>query len=265
MNPDLEFKAVARLGDQDGANLPWFKFADSILLFWWIHRQSMDMRLTATWDLGEESDVPGVQSQICEILLFNPHAHSGREPLLSIVTSMEQHGKDGAIVDVVSASLGEESDSPTWTYPLRVAIILVLAPVSVFIDDWFGLLLPAGYSALVTVFVITLGILIYGFIILATVVSLWKCLRGPSLETTVGRVQGRLDMWRESGRYSWARIDVIQDGLDRIHEEARVQAVLRVCREGWHPERERERRLREQEEEAEDIEKGGVKIRLRRS
>ncbi|CZR68968.1 uncharacterized protein PAC_18869 [Phialocephala subalpina] len=264
MNPDFEFKAVARIGDRDGANLPWFKFADSILLFWWIHRENMDMSLTATWELGEDSDVPGVQNQRFEILLFNPHAHSGREPLVSIDTSMVRHGKEGATVDVVSASLGEESDSPTWTYPLRVAIILVLAPTSIFVNDWFGPILSAGYSALGTALIIAIGVLIYGFIILAIVVSFWKCFRGPSLETMVGRVQGRLDMWRESGRFSWARIDIIQDGLDRIHEEARVQAVLRVCREGWHPERERERRAREQGEEAEAIEKGGVKIRIRR-
>lgn len=255
-NHDFNVKAVARTGDEDGANLPWFTFADSILLFWWIHRESMDMNVTARWELV---DVPGLQSQRIEILLSKPHSHYGREPLLSIDTTIERHGKEGAIVDVVGAALGGGSDSPTWTYPLRVAIILVLAPTSIFVNDWFGPIISAGLAALGTVFIIAFGVLVYGFIILAVVVSLWRCFRGPSLENMVGRLQGRLDMWQESGRFSWVRIDILQDGLDRINDEARVQAVLRVCREGWHPERDRE-----QEEEAEDIEKGGVKIRIRK-
>src|SRR4051794_13120664 len=34
-----------RTGDTDGANLPWFKHADAVLLYWWIHRDTLQVPL----------------------------------------------------------------------------------------------------------------------------------------------------------------------------------------------------------------------------
>jgi hypothetical protein len=39
------FAAYAKLGDQDGINMPWFPKADATLLFWEIHRDTRDIPL----------------------------------------------------------------------------------------------------------------------------------------------------------------------------------------------------------------------------
>ncbi|CAG8978379.1 hypothetical protein HYALB_00010398 [Hymenoscyphus albidus] len=47
---------IARLGDKDGANLPWFRFADAVLLYWWIHKDVVTIPIIAKickWSQGE--------------------------------------------------------------------------------------------------------------------------------------------------------------------------------------------------------------------
>jgi hypothetical protein len=44
----LDISVQARIGDFDGANLPWFEYADSILLFWWIHKENADLPLSVS-------------------------------------------------------------------------------------------------------------------------------------------------------------------------------------------------------------------------
>ncbi|KAE8445355.1 hypothetical protein EG329_013477 [Mollisiaceae sp. DMI_Dod_QoI] len=151
------FQAVARTGDTDGANLPWFTFADSVLLYWWIHRENVDIELSARWVLiyeyeTPEAMLPVLRSRQLEILLGNRIY----QPLLTI--DIENRWGDER-VKIMNVTMGEESDSPTWTYPIRVAIIYVLAPTTVFVNDWFGSTIGYGFQAFETVFLILFGIL----------------------------------------------------------------------------------------------------------
>lgn len=270
LSPEIDeasqtLQAISRTGDTDGANLPWFTFADSVLLFNYIHLESIYMNLTAKWSIVY---VPGkpeiIDRQKMEILLTGATSPWAKDPLLRIEMD-SKGGKDG--IEIVSVEFGKDSDSPTWTYPLRVAIIRILAPTSIFFNNLLGPMFSSIGHIFSNGLLIFLVVLMYGFLLGAIIISLWRCFGGASLETTIGRVQGRLDIWRESGRFSWMRVDVMQDTLDSIQESERFQSVLRFCREGWHPERDRERMERRLAvQRTADLEKGirGVKIRIRR-
>jgi hypothetical protein len=117
---------IARTGDTDGANLPWFPQADAILLFWQIHREYASVPLTIQRSAQEAGDVQTFD------ILFNEKGH-GDDALLSL----KMVGNDTSTIRA-SVPLRPHSSSPSKTYPVRVAIILALAPLSILIVVVFG-------------------------------------------------------------------------------------------------------------------------------
>lgn len=118
-----EVNVTARAGDTDGANLPWFPQADAILLFWQIHREYANVPLTLQWSAQEAGVV-----QKFDISL-NGRGH-GDDALLSL----KMWGNDTSTIRA-SVPLQPNSSSPSYTYPVRVAVILVLAPFSLLFAD----------------------------------------------------------------------------------------------------------------------------------
>ena len=47
-----QVNATARIGDEDGANLPWFEFADAVLLNWWIEKDILSFVVDVTWTMA---------------------------------------------------------------------------------------------------------------------------------------------------------------------------------------------------------------------
>ncbi|RDL36835.1 uncharacterized protein BP5553_06187 [Venustampulla echinocandica] len=233
-----DIHVVARIGDDGGANLPWFKFADAILLTWWLEKEDLNITLTAYWRReGEDGSLRRMELRVPRM----------PEPLLSFKIQGNDRGTITAITPAKPAS-----SSPSMTYPIRVAIINAIAPTAVFVNDVFGSAIGMAsksvFNALAVIFIVGM----YGFMLLAIVFSLWRCLGGPSFETTVGRMQDRLERHNENERYRVLRIHVITGWLDWLNHSERVQMALDICRHGWHPERERARRA----DEETDVERG---------
>lgn len=220
------FGIQARIGDDDGVNLPWFEYADSILLYWWIHNDTIELNLSAFWSKEEGAHK-------LDLYIGNS------DILLSLKTSGSR----------ILANVPEKplSSSPSWTYPLRVAIILVLAPTGIFLNENLGSLISFLFSAFLSVLTFSLAFTLYAFIIVAIVCSIWGCVGGPSLENTVQTVQDRLERLDQNERLRYLRLRTAQSGVDWAYHNKVVQGLILVCREGWHPDRERERVVEESE------------------
>jgi hypothetical protein len=227
-----------RIGDMDGANLPWFPFADSVLLFWWIEKEDFNLPLLINW----ENKADGLH----RMELLNA-AHIYDEPLLAV----EIRGEDTPTISV-SVPKKPLSSSPSLTYPVRVAIIHVIAPTALFVSDLFGnaigVIAELIFTLLFTVFVV----FVYAFLGLAVVFSLWRCFSGPSFEDTVEGIKDRLQKLSENERLQFLKIDALRENLDFLIQNEKFKTVVYVCRNGWHPERDRERAA----EEGSDIEEG---------
>ena len=169
---------TARVGDDDGANPPWFPFADSILLFWWIHKEDAAIPLMVKWISVDDSDLQRLELwSTVSRLRFD-------KPLLVIQKERNDTSEISAI-----APASPDSSSPSLTYPLRIAIIYVLAPSSMFINDLFGGSIAFIFRS--TVMVLSYVFVILGYILLANVVAmaLWLCVR----RWTRVNVEGILD------------------------------------------------------------------------
>ncbi|KAM0264341.1 hypothetical protein ACHAQJ_000831 [Trichoderma viride] len=114
-----EVDVTARAGDTDGANLPWFPQADAILLFWQIHREYASVPLTIQWSAQEAGNVQKFD------ILFTEQGH-GDDALLSL----RMWGNDTSTIRA-SVPIRPHSSSPSYTYPVRIVIILALAPLSI--------------------------------------------------------------------------------------------------------------------------------------
>ncbi|KAL6900438.1 hypothetical protein GGI43DRAFT_383914 [Trichoderma evansii] len=133
-----EVNVTARVGDTDGANLPWFQQADALLLFWQIHREYANVPLIIQRSAQEAGEVQKFD------LLFNDRGH-GDDALLSL----KMWGNDTSTIRA-TVPLRPHSSSPSYTYPARAIIIQALAPFSLLIADVFGSL--AGvFNVLVSV------------------------------------------------------------------------------------------------------------------
>lgn len=115
--PAEEVNATVRAGDTDGANLPWFPAADAILLFWEIHQEYASVPLTIQRPAAQEA---GMVHQF-DIFLNKP-GHDN-----DALLSLKMVGNDTSSIKV-SVPLQPHSSSPSYTYPIRVRIIRVLAP-----------------------------------------------------------------------------------------------------------------------------------------
>jgi hypothetical protein len=227
---------TARIGDQDGANLPWFEYADATLLYWWIDRDTI--RIPVTVHRSEEGG--GIHNLDLRIAGSD---HLVSSPLLSIQM------KANSSTIVATAPARPDSSSPSSTYPTRIVLIHIVAPIAVLVAGVVGIFLSAFGDSLTVLFAATM----YGFLILAIIVSLWRCLGGPTLEDTVDRVHDCLDSWKENERLRRLPLDTFQDRLVQVYRNERVKAFLYVCANGWHPEREAARAA---EKGQADVEKG---------
>lgn len=113
-----EVNATVRAGDTDGANLPWFPAADALLLFWEIHQEYATVPLT----IQRPVQKPGMVHQF-DIFLNKP----GRDN--DALLSLKMVGNDTSSIKV-SVPLQPHSSSPSYTYPIRMRIIQILAPFS---------------------------------------------------------------------------------------------------------------------------------------
>lgn len=165
--------------------------------------------------------------------------------------AVEIRGTDASTI-VVTVPEMPISSSPSMTYPVRVAIILVIAPTAVFVNDLLGNMFGGFIGLMVAVLFIGFVIFVYGFMALAVVFSLWRCFRAPSFEDTVERIQGRLERLSRNEKLRRLKIDALRENLELLCQNERFMAFVYVCRNGWHPEKERAKAA----EEAADIEKG---------
>jgi hypothetical protein len=195
LNATEEVTASARIGDSDGANLPWFEHADAVLLYWWIDKTTISVPLTIIRSTDVEHGISTLDVQITD--------RTG-DPLLSIQIPSNHTSS-------ITASVPEtpHSTSPSATYPLRVVIIHILAPTT---------LLVVGICELISITLKNLfKVAFYGFFIFGVVVAFWKCFGGPAVETTVGRMQERLERWKEIERLRFLPLDAVQRRLDRLY------------------------------------------------
>lgn len=178
---------TARVGDDDGANPPWFPIADSILLFWWIHKENATIPLRAKWISEEDGGLERLELwSTVSRLRFD-------EPLLVIQKEPNDTSKISAI-----APAKPDSSSPSLTYPLRIAIIYVLAPLSIFINDLFGDSIAFIFRS--TMIVLFHVFVIVEYVLLASVViiALWLCLG----RRTLGNGERILDRLQRVSEYS---------------------------------------------------------------
>lgn len=170
----------------------------------------------------------------------------------ALLLAVQIQGKDRSTITVTVPET-PLSSSPSKTYLIRLAIIHVIAPTVVFVNgllgNAFGSIIEATITALFVVFVV----FVYGFMALAVVFSLWRCFGGPSFEDTVDEMQGRLERLSQNERLRFLKIDALRENLDLLCRNERFKAAINICRNGWHPERDRARAA---EEEEADTEKG---------
>jgi len=222
-----QINATARIGDRDGANLPWFEFADAVLLYWWIQPDDLQVLVDIIWTVKGNGEDPLRRMEV------QVAGHPSRRVLLTL----EMQGSDTSSI-VVGSPGRPYSFSPSKTYPIRVALIHVIAPTAVFVNDLLGNFVGQVIESVVTAIFVLFVIAVYGFFALAIVFSLWRCVGGPSFEVVVERTQARLAKLRENERLRGLRIEALQEGLERLCQNERFKKAVDICRNGWHPERE---------------------------
>ncbi|KAE9372817.1 hypothetical protein N431DRAFT_505124 [Stipitochalara longipes BDJ] len=223
-----QINSTARLGDRDGANLPWFEFADAVLLYWWIQKDNLEFPVGITWSVEGEGDLRRMEVQV-----------AGRPNSRQLLT-LEMHGFDASSI-VVEAPERPYSFSPSKTYPFRVAIIRVIAPTSVFLYNLLGNAVGQAIQSIISTLFVLFIIAVYVFIVLAIIFSIWSCVGGPSFEVVVERTQARLERLCQNERLRILRIAALQDGLEHLCQNERFQSAVEICRNGWHPERQASR------------------------
>ena len=216
--------------------MPWFDFADDVLFGWWTSRQDndyyMDLPLQISWfeEKGQNAVVYKMDVDV-----------AGRtcDPLLSLSVNLND-------TRTLTASVPEipKSSSPSYTYPVRLACILVVAPIAIFVNDHLEAGIGLVFGAIGNVLILLILVAGSIFVVGSLVVSVWRTVGGPSLADTVQRTQDMLDRLKQNDRLRFLRggIGRLQIGLDRCYTNVYVSRVLDVCANGWHPGREREKR-----------------------
>ena len=190
-----------------------------------------------TWSTEAEGDLRRMEVQVA--------GRPNSRPLLTL----EIHGFDASSV-AVEAPERPYSFSPSKTYPIRAAIIRLIAPTSVFLYNVLGNAVGQAIESIITSLFVLFVIAVNLFLALAIVFSIWGCVGGPSFEVVVERTQARLERLQQNERLQFLRIEALQENLERLCHNARLQAAVEICRNGWHP----ERQARSDEVEA-DVEK----------
>jgi hypothetical protein len=223
-----QINATARVGDRDGANLPWFEPADAVLLYWWTHKEDLQFVMDITWTMEGEGD-----GNVLRRMEVRAAGNSYGKSLLTL----EMQGSDTSRL-VAKAPEQPLSSSPSMTYPIRVALIHVIAPTAVFVNDHLGSFLSEVTESVVTTLFILFVVSIYGFLALAFAFSLWRCMGGATLEVVVESAQARLERLRQNERLRFLPVEALQVKLDRLCQNERFKFAVEICRNGWHPERE---------------------------
>lgn len=166
--------------------------------------------------------------------------------------TLEIRGKDKS---TISVAVPERpiSSSPSRTYPIRAAIIQILALTVAFVNDLFNNAFGSIIQVIFTTVAVVFAVFLYGFLALAFIFSLWRCLGGPSFEASTQRLQNRLVILSQNKRLEFLKIGSLHDTLDSIYQSQRFKTALNICRHGWHPEVDRKRAA--EEEEADKMEK----------
>jgi hypothetical protein len=136
--------ASSKLGDCDGVNLPWFRQADSALLFWEIHHDTVNLplrlrvagRAIEVWPDSEswnDNDTPWMRTNEPLIMLFNDNGFNGT-PISTRLPSQQT----------------AEHHSPSRTFALRRAIQSILVPTGLFVYNHTGFV-ALGFVAILEV------------------------------------------------------------------------------------------------------------------
>jgi hypothetical protein len=156
---------VAKTGDQDGINPPWFWRADSTLLFWWIHRDNAVIPLRVKWTADYAIELwPDSQEWLPGSSGFQPPPKD-LQPLLTI----ENLYAEDPELFWAFAPKAPISSSPSRTYPIRVALLSIIAPT--------GLLFYSILSAVGSLFSTS----IFWLIVVVVPVILWYVRGKPRL------------------------------------------------------------------------------------
>jgi hypothetical protein len=220
----------ARVGDGTGVSIEWFDFADDVLFGWWTSRQDNDyyMKLPLQISWSEETG-----ENVVIYKMYIDVAGTNCAPLLSISVDLSD-------LSTLTASVPEipKSSSPSYTYPIRLACILVVANIAIFVNE--HLESAIGYVGNALLLMVIIG----GSVFLAVVliVLVWRGVGGPSLADMVQGTQDRLDRLKEKEwlRFLHGGIESVQIGLDRWYTNVYTARVIDACANGWHPEKERE-------------------------
>ena len=139
---------VAKAGDQDGVNPPWFSKADSTLLFWWIHRDTAKLSLRVRW----------MGARTVEIWPNVPHLEDGVtvqpvQPLIVLNFEATVENGPNRVVGLDEVIMPEGSESPSQTYALRVLILGIIAPTAVLAMATVAWLVPISQVILIFRFI----------------------------------------------------------------------------------------------------------------
>lgn len=154
---------VAKTADRDGINPPWFWRADATLLYWWMHRDNAVLPLRVKWTATYAIELwPDSQ----QWLSGSSQPPKELKPLLTI-ESLYDEDPERFWAFAPKAPL---STSPSRTYPIRVALLTIIAPT--------GLLVYSIFSALGSLFSTN----IFWLIIVVVPVALWYARARPRLK-----------------------------------------------------------------------------------
>lgn len=145
---------VARTGDQDGINPPWFWHADATLLYWWIQRDNAVIPVRVRWTADYAVELwPDSQEWVSG-------ASQPPKDLQPLLTIESLHAEDDEKIWAF-APKAPTSSSPSRTYPIRVALLTIIAPT--------GLLFYSVFYALGSL----VSVDIFWLIIVLVLVILW--------------------------------------------------------------------------------------------
>jgi hypothetical protein len=199
-----EVNVTGRAGDTDGANLPWFPAADAILLFWEIRREYAIVPLTIQRSVGEAGE------RKFDVLLNE----DGGDALLSL----KIWGNDTSRI-TASVPLPPHSSSPSYTYPIRTAIIQVLAPFSLLIAAVFESLSAILGGLLTWIF----AAICFGLVVSAVVAGVGVYCLGKRPDELVGMVRDELQKLRDSETMKkWTGPDESEEGSAEHSQEQKT-------------------------------------------
>lgn len=235
----LDANVFTRSGDTDGANLPWFDFADAVLLYWQIHKDLVNINVSARLHKWSEGGGDFRKLELYMSTYVNP-----KQDITFLTLEIRDKDKSTIRVTVPERPI---SSSPSWTYPIRAAIIQILAPTAISINKLVNNTFGGIIQVIFTTFVVLLCVFLYGFLALAVIFSLWRCVGGPSFESSTQQVQNRLVILGQNKRLKFLKLGSLHDSLDSIYQSRRFKVALDICRHGWHPEADRKKAAEEED------------------